>query len=78
MRIYTHTLHPVKYLFLFLLAISGLFGDNSGDMSSYLRFDIYEDILLFNVSLVELPKRIDDAGEVGVAYSCSMTTNRRS
>lgn len=45
-------------------------------MSSYLRFDIYEDILLFNVSFVEFPKRVDDAGEVGVAYSSSVTTNR--
>lgn len=53
-------------------------GVNSSGMSSYLRFDIYEDILLFNVSFVEFPKRVDDAGEVGVAYSSSVTTNRRS
>lgn len=46
--------------------------------SSYLRFDIYKDVVPIGVNFVELPERVNHAGEVWVANSCSGARNKWS
>lgn len=58
--------------------MASLFPRFRNSNSSYLRFDIYEDLPLFYVDFVEFQKGIDNAGKLWVVYSYSMNVNRWS
>lgn len=72
------SLHVTHLVFLKKQNMASLFPRHRNSNSSYLRFDIYEDLSLFYVRFLEFQKGIDNSGKLWVVYSYSVNVNRWS